>query len=157
MRKTSGLTAFLVVVLLGALAAWYFWRQRQEREAPAAPDTTIAAPPAAPAIVVAPPATVREPEEAPSAGFLACEKEIAALVDKIKAADADHRRLVQEEKKTLPLFDQEINLSPSEITALRRKHAQEQLARKKAIAAASSNLRQLNLELKSKRRELRRL
>lgn len=157
MRKASGITVFLILVLLGALAAWYFWRQRQEREAPPPPDTTIAEPPAATAIVIAPPPTVPEPEEAPSPKFLACEQEVAVLMEKIKAADADHRRLVQEEKKTYPLFDREGNLSPSEIAALRRKHAQEQLARKKAIAAASSELRQLNLELKRKRRELRRL
>ncbi|HOG51889.1 MAG TPA: hypothetical protein PKY10_14970, partial [Lentisphaeria bacterium] len=108
-------------------------------------------------VVVTPPIVSKPKKEAPSPEFLALEKEIATLVDKVKAADAEHRRLVQEEKKTFPLFDQEENLTPDEIAARRQKHAQEQLARKKAVATASAKLRELNLELRRKRRELRNL
>ena len=210
MRKTSGITVFLILVLLGALSAWYFWRQRQDHDspppppaiaepaaaepaaaepaiaepaaaapaaaapvaaepvaaAPAAAEPVAAAPvaaapaaaaPAATAIIMAPPPKLSVPKDKPSPKFLACEKEIATILEKIKTIDALHRQLVQEEKKTYPFFDQEGNLSPSEIAARRRKHAQEQLKRKKAIDAASANLRQLNLQLKRKRRELRSL
>lgn len=149
MRKTSGFVLFLIVILLGCLAAWHFWRQRQEREeSPATEPTTET--------VIMPP-IIPQRKKGPSPEFLALEKEIAALVDKVKEADAEHRRLVQEEKKTFPLFDQEENLSPGEIAARRKKHAQEQLARKKAVADAGVKLRELNLELKRKRRELRNL
>lgn len=144
MRKTSGFALFLVLVLLG-VAAWYFWWQRQEREELPAVETFITL------------QIIPERKKGPSPEFLALEKEIAALVDKIKAADAEHRRLVQEEKKTFPLFDREENLTPGEIAARRQKHAQEQLARKNAVADAGAKLRELNLELKRKRRELRNL
>jgi len=156
MRNTSGFVLFLVVVLLGGLAAWYFWRQHMEREALPAAEPPAAEPPVE-VVVVTPPIVSKPKKEAPSPEFLALEKEIATLVDKVKAADAEHRRLVQEEKKTFPLFDQEENLTPGEVAARRQKHAQEQLARKKAVATASAKLRELNLELKRKRRELRSL
>jgi len=150
MRTAFGIIALLIVILILGMMCFRRLEQLDSSEVPESE-------PAAEAIVVTPPIVSKPKKEAPSPEFISLEEEIAVLVDKVKAADAEHRRLVQEEKKTFPLFDQEENLTPGEVAARRQKHAQEQLARKKAVATASAKLRELNLELKRKRRELRSL